>query len=365
MPDVMLALGRMLAGAESWNEVPPEVAAQLATAAEDHGVSALLWSALAGVDGADALRQQLTPTARAAVAREVFVHQDLRTITEALAADGIHALVVKGSALAYTCYPQPWLRPRTDTDLLVPLEQVTAAARVLRQCGYTRSDATNTGSLVSHQVSFEREDDAGVGHVIDLHWKLANPRIVADTLRFDDLWPSSRSAPDLGSAARVPGVVGSLAIACVHRLAHHQGHDRLVWLYDIHLLAASLSDDGWEEMRDFARSREIAGLCLDGLRAARAALGCELPADIEAALDEAAAGEPSRIYLERQVTRSDVLVSDLKLLRSWNARLRLLREHVLPPVAFIHQRYGTRTRMLLPALYLHRLITGASKWVRS
>jgi hypothetical protein len=118
-------------------------------------------------------------------------------------------------------------------------------------------------------------------------------------------------------------------------------------------------------LRDFACAHQIAGLCADGLRAARGAFGSQLPADIEAALDEASAGEPSRIYLDGQVTKSDVLVSDLRSLPTWNARLKLLREHVLPPAAFIHQRYGIRTRMLLPALYLHRLITGASRWVRS
>ena len=28
-------------------------------------------------------------------------------------------LVFKGTALAYTCYPEPSLRPRLDTDLLI------------------------------------------------------------------------------------------------------------------------------------------------------------------------------------------------------------------------------------------------------
>lgn len=360
-----MTLARTLAGTQPWNGIDAELLAPLPSAAADHGVEALLWNALAGVDAAAAVRQELTPFVRAAVAREVFVQRDLRIVIEALAAEAIPALVVKGSALAYTCYPEPWLRPRVDTDLLVRLGDVAAAARVLQRCGYTRSDATNTGSLVSHQVSFEREDTGGVRQVIDLHWKIVNPQIVADALPFDDLWSSSRAAPALGDAARVPSAVASIAIACLHRLAHHQGHDRLVWVYDIHLLTGSLSRTDWAALRDVVCARGIAGLCADGLRAARQCFGCELPADIEAALDEAAIGEPSRIYLDGQVTKSDVLVSDLKALPTWSGRLRLLREHVLPPPAFMQQRYGTRARMLLPALYLHRLITGASRWVRS
>ena len=71
------------------------------------------------------------------------------------------------------------------------------------------------------------------------------------------------------------------------------------------------------------------------------------------------------MYLDGRVTRSDVLISDLKVLGTWRARAQLLREHVFPSPAFIRQRYGTRTRVMLPAFYLHRLITGASRWVRS
>ena len=365
MGDVNAALARILAGTQPWDGVAEDVLSQLSGAAAEHGVEALLWNALAGVDVATAVRDELKPLARTAVAREVFVQRDLQIVTDALTAEGIPALVVKGSALAYTCYPEPWLRPRVDTDVLVRLGDVTASARVLQRCGYLRSDGTNTGSLVSHQVSFERGDDGGVRHVIDLHWKIVNPQIVADALPFDDLWSSARTAPGLGTAARVPSRVASIAIACLHRLAHHQGPDRLLWVYDLHLLTGSLSRTDWEALRDFACARQIAGLCADGLRAARACLGSELPPDIEAALDEASIGEPSRIYLEGQVTKSDVLVSDLKALPTWSGRLRLLREHVLPPAAFIRQRYRTRTRMMLPALYLHRLVTGASRWVRS
>jgi len=365
MTNVHATLARILTGRQSWDDVTGDIAAQLPGAAADHGVAALVWDALSGVVAASSVRRAITPLARAAVAREIFVQRDLQAVTGALAVEEIPALVVKGSALAYTCYPEPWMRPRVDTDLIVRLDDVPAAARVLQRCGYTRSDATNTGSLVSHQVSFEREDDGGARHVLDLHWKIANPQVVADALTFEDLWSSSRDAAGLGPSARVPSAVGNIAIACVHRLAHHQGHDRLVWLYDLHLLTLSMGPADWDALRAFACDRQIAGLCADGLRAARECLGTDLPADIEAALDEASIGEPSRIYLEGEVTRSDVLVSDLKALPTWSGRLRLLREHLLPPPAFIRQRYGTDTRMMLPALYLHRLITGASRWVRS
>ena len=81
-----------------------------------------------------------------------------------------------------------------------------------------------------------------------------------------------------------------------------------------------------------------------------------------AGLKAAAPSEASHRYLEGPVGKIDVLESDLRML-SWSARLRLLREHAFPPAAFIRQRYGVKSPLLLPALYVYRLVVGAAKWV--
>ena len=274
------------------------------------------------------------------------------------------ALVTKGSALAYTVYPSPWLRPRTDTDLLVPYSDVPAATQALEGCGYSRSDALTSGTLVSHQVAFERVDAHGVHHVVDLHWKIVNPQMLADSLPFEDLWRTSQQAPRLGPAARVPSAVASIALGCIHRLAHHQGHDRLVWLYDLKLLTSGFGDADWDELTRLACQQGIAGLCVDGLRQSRDRLGGRLPEPVDATLAQSAPSEPSRVYLQGTVHKRDVLVSDLNALRNWRSRLRLLREHAFPPAAFIRQRYGVDNRWPLPVLYLHRLVNGVFRWVR-
>jgi hypothetical protein len=359
-------LARALSGEEDWTSCDQARIDLVGEAARDHGVQALLWEVLAGEDGpGGSLREALEGEVRAAATRDLFVRRDLLNVVAALGSAGVAALITKGTALAYTVYPQPWLRPRTDSDLLVRHDAVAAAARALEACGYTRSAALSTGELVSHQVAFDRTDAHGVHHVIDLHWKIVNPQIVADALSFDDLWRDAQSAPALGPGARVPSTIGSIALGCVHRLAHHQGHDRLIWLYDLKLLTSSLGSTGWDGLRDLACSHKVAGFCLDGLRSARDRLGSDLPRTIEDALAAAVANEPSRVYLEGPVTRRDVLLSDMQVLDSWSDRMRLIREHAFPPAAFIQQRYGTSSRWLLPALYIHRLVSGASKWRRS
>lgn len=362
-----IALARLLAGTFEWAAADDARARGLGDAAIDHGVDALVWEKLAGHAAAAAatLRTVLEPRARAAATRDLFVRRDLETVLEALGAGGVPTLVTKGTALAYTVYREPWLRPRTDSDLLVRHGDVPSACRILERQGYTRSTALSTGEFVSHQIAFERTDAHGVDHVIDLHWKIVNPQVVADALTFDELWRDAEMAPQLGSHARVPSTIGSVALGCVHRLAHHQGQDRLIWLHDLDLLASSMNDRDWHGLGELACRQQIAGFCLAGLRSARACFGTRIPEAVEGRLEAAAPAEPSRAYIEGPVTRRDVLLSDLAVLGTWRARARLVREHAFPPRSFMQQRYGTRARWALPALYLHRLVTGASKWVRS
>jgi hypothetical protein len=332
--------------------------------AAEQGVAALVWDRLSASDEAAAERlcALLGPHVRAAAAREILVQRELQRVLGTMGAAGVRALVMKGGALAYTAYPSPWLRPRADTDLLVGQEEFDGACRTLESCGYARSAAVSTGVLVSHQAAFEHVDGFGLHHVIDLHWKAFNPQLLAGVLPFDHLWRRAVDAPALGPAARVPGPVDALLLASLHRLAHHQGHERLVWLYDVRLLSLAFGTDEWRDVCLQASERGIAGLCLDGLRQARAHLAGSLPSDVEAALAHAARGEPTAIYLAARLRKRDVLASDLAALPTWSARLRLLREHAFPPAAFVLRRYNAHNPAWLPALYAHRLVTGAWKW---
>lgn len=365
MTPAISLLARTLCGDLSWEASEKFDVSQLVDAAEEHGVGPLLWQALESARGPGlALRDALADGVRAAATVDVFVQRDIQVALAALAAAGVRALVIKGSALAYTVYPHPWQRPRTDTDLLVSYGELPAAIQALQQCGYTRSDALTSGTFVSHQIAFERVDEHDVHHVVDLHWKIVNPQILADSLPFEDLWSQSQPAPTLGSTARVPAAVASVVLGCIHRLAHHQGQDRLIWLYDLRLLTAGFDDAAWRALGQLACSSRVAGLCLDGLRQARSHLGAHVHEALEVTLATAAPAEPSQQYLRGAVRKRDVLVSDLKRLKSWRARLRLLREHAFPPVTFIRQRYGITNPLLTPALYVHRIVTGAYKWGR-
>jgi hypothetical protein len=341
--------------------------AGIVRAAQREGIAMLLLEALArpSGDARAAVRTAIAAIAHTEVARELCVGLELARVTTALAQEHVRALVFKGAALAYSVYPNPSLRPRTDTDLLVDPAERDRAVRTLEALGYRQAAALTSGQLVSSQLAFERVDARGAAHVIDVHWQVVNPHGIGRAFSFEELWAAADPAPRLSPAARIPGAVDACVLACTHRLAHHQGADRLIWLYDLHLLASQFDKTAWNAFAERAGALQVACLCLDGLDRASETFGTRVPEPIATRLAAVGAGEDARIYVERRIGRRQVLAHDLRTLRSWRSRGRLLWEHAFPPASFIRSRYHVSNRTWLPALYAHRLITGAYRWIRT
>ena len=255
-------------------------------------------------------------------------------------------LLLKGSALAYTLYTTPAHRPRFDSDLLVRHEDMTRVAEVMTGRGYRCPDQV-TGELVMHQVDYARKDSQGVWHVYDFHWKVANRQAVAGVLSFDELARDGESIAALGPHARGLSRVHALLLACVHRVAHHPSDDRLIWIYDIHLLAETLSPREAELFGALAVARSVSAV-LDRLAGDRAA----------------GVPEPSAALLAPPRSRIDEMLGDLRALPGWSRRARLVYEHAFPPPGYITGAYMVN-RVWLPALYTHRIVRGVWRWIRN
>ena len=359
-------LARAVQGDLSWVDTESWDCEALVRSSEHHGITALLWSALQGRPGSPAaLVGRLGSAVTAEVARSAVQERELASVLRAFAEHGVDAIVVKGAALAYTCYEQPWLRKRTDTDVLIEREWLEFAAGALGAAGYMPATALSTGEFVSHQAAFERRDEHGVSHVVDVHWKAVNPQILADAVSFKSVRTGSRLVSRPGLTLRVPDPSWSLLLACVHRLAHHQDQERLGWLFDIHLLARDLGASGWDHFIAIAAAQRVSAICADGLEASMRLVGASVPGHVIQILKHAGQGDPSKAYTEREQPRLAVLRDDLRHLPRWRDRARLLREHAFPSASFMMSRYSGRRRAWLPAFYVHRLVTGAWKWMRT
>ena len=115
------------------------------------------------------------------------------------------------------------------------------------------------------------------------------------TLPFDECRQTSQAVPALGSNARTLSITGLLLHACIHRIAHGRNteHNRLIWLYDIHLLVQAMSESEVSEFRARAIERKVGAVCADALEVSHDLFNTALPPDLVAQLKSNARKEPS------------------------------------------------------------------------
>src|SRR5262249_29782310 len=174
---------------------------------------------------------------------------------------------------------RPDLRPRIDTDLVVPPRSRAAAAAVLERLGYTRRGEMS-GTLVTSQAMYGKRRNRAVAHAVDVHLRIGNPQLFADVLSYDELADAAIPIPNLHAEGRGPGNVHSLLLACVHRVAHHGDPDHLIWLYDIALLAGTFDEIDWDRFLTLAFQRKVASVCRRSLERAVDRFGARVPAAV-------------------------------------------------------------------------------------
>ena len=336
-------------------------------AARRHGlhlvVAALLREAGVMDDWPPEVARGLSDDLLAASLLEQVRREEIRRVLASLSGAGLPALVFKGVALAYTCYPSPWLRPSVDTDVLVRDGDRGAAARALEAAGYRRAGLVD-GSLVMRQAEYERAGPGGVRHVVDLHWRLANPEPFAGLLTFDELAEAAMPVPPIGG--RAPGPAHHLLIACTHRVAHHVRSPRLVWRYDVHLLAASMDADALDRFVRLARDRAMSAVSAHELAAARDLFGTRPAVSIDelCARLGPAAPEPSAAFLSLPGSRATRLLIEVRWQPGWRSKFRLVGQHLFPSPAYMRAAYRGSRPAWLPAQYAHRILRGIGRWLR-
>ena len=331
----------------------------LVTSATRHNVAALVYVALRG--GRSAAVDRLGRIAREHALMESVQRADAIRVIEALGAAGISALLFKGTALAYSLYEEPWLRPRADTDLLVQEADAARTAEILDGIGYARVPRPE-GQYVTHQFTYVGTAD-GIATAYDIHWRIADPQVFARALTFEGLQARSVAVPALGTGARRVSDVDALVIACVHRVAHHYDDDQLIRTVDIDRLSRRLTSGDWDLFVEIATTACIRAVCGRGIALSQDMFETPVPDSVVRAL-ESADGEPSATYLRPGLRKIDILYSDLRALTNTAARVRLVREHLFPPLTVVSADSTNSARKFLKIGYLWRIIHGASGWFK-
>jgi hypothetical protein len=343
-------------GSADWpSAATAEDAAQFVESIKQNGLGPLVYARPSDWP----IRSSLRDVAIHAAIGESSRLADVREVLAAFETNGIRVLIIKGTGLAYDIYPSPELRPRGDTDLLIAESDIEKVRRILHGRGYI-SPITSGDTLAIRQQSFTRG-----GHVYDVHWDVSNSPVVRDALPFDELLIRAIAVPRIAPNALAPSHVDALLLACIHRVAHHHDIERLIWLYDIHLLREAMSADEHARFWQLAADRRVVAICERSIELADEWFA---RAPHDRARDwlmetERSRDEPSAAFLDAGRTRGALLTGDLKAL-SWSERLRRLRELALPPIGFMRQSFPSAPAAALPALYVWRGARGVLRLLR-
>jgi hypothetical protein len=154
-------LARQLRDFTAWEALPAQ--------AELHGMGPLLWHHLQGADIPESARRTL----RGLYLRDRALNQvhakTLLELLDLLGQGGIRPLVLKGLALAWQAYPDPALRPVSDTDLFLAKDDLLPAIDILQKGGYRFNFLPTQLNRLPKGLNADSPSRDGVSTHIELH----------------------------------------------------------------------------------------------------------------------------------------------------------------------------------------------------
>jgi hypothetical protein len=343
-----------------WSSLDPKVAsAEFLVRCEHQGVQSLLYHTARlrddWVDWPPEVQHTLEESSKTRVAQEMLRAHYLRKLLNSFADRKVACLLTKGEALANTLYPTPGTRARCDSDLFIRIVDIDAARRAALDVGFVIVSPV----YKTHQFVVRRRGETPDVFEFDVHWRILNASRFACTLSFEGVFQNSIQLPGL-EPARGLNAIDSLLLACMHR-AGSDWHDRerLIWIYDIHLLVSAMTPAQLDEFAAKAVRLDVQRSCLEGLTRANECFGTAVPKKI---MQKLASPEAPRTLRRRYVQSNlGLLIDDWKQLPDARARRALLRELFLPSPESLLHKYGKEDRRWLPLLRLRQVLGGLAE----
>jgi hypothetical protein len=290
-------------------------------AADRHGVTPLLARRVNGQKGLPtSTTQTLEARLRSAAALAGRQRQEATRVLDALGLAHIDALVIHGEAHAHLLYPAS-LRARQNTDLIIRETDTRRAEDAMRDLGY---HVVSPDAPAGARRQFERHD-SGTTYRFEIDDAIGRRPVFAAMASFDDLVNGARPVPALGEHARTPSLVWSLFLACIRCVTPVEIGNRLVWSWDVRLLAERLSEGEWARFWTMAADRQAVNVCERGLSVATEVAGLDAalwqPAQPAA---PALRNEPSAAYLAAGLTSAQMAALDARNVRARNSKTGLL-----------------------------------------
>ena len=216
------------------------------------------------------VKKQLLEAGRTNAWRQLRRHAALRRIAESLDQAHIPFLVLKGMALAYIAYPDPYCRSMSDIDLLVPRAHLSGAVQAARDSG-----------LVESRLSFRQECPAFASPDCVVHVELHGsvPSMEEFGVESGTLWERSVAADLGGIQAHVLCPEDFVQHLCLHIGPHHNCLSRLQALLDFRFYLEKYgAETNWQAVSTRSQQLGSAAWVYLTLWLARQLVGAPVPA---------------------------------------------------------------------------------------
>lgn len=279
---------------------------------------------------------------------------------EALEAEGIRVLLLKGPALARTVYPAANMRQGSDIDLLIPYDDMRRCERVMTELGYTCffRAAEHSPYTDHHQVFYPGTE--GVGPFgVEVHWKLDCGFGLLPDGFVDEVFSRSIRVEADDITFSTLSMEDHLLYQASHMACQHCYATRLSWICDIAMLSEQIPDTaGWEDLLVLSVGRNCRLSLEAAVQMARFWTGLTLPPEVQ---DTALWPKPGTVEEEvwsLAMRRGESIPSSIRLrirtIPDTRGKLWFLFRFVFPhPDAMYHYR-SREGRSGLLAAYVRR-----------
>jgi len=303
----------------------------------EEGVHGLVWQKMVAASDLKLnsdMREALPPRLHEMKLKYLRMQHACGRILLSLEQAGIPVICMRGVAVAEQLYGDlAALRPISDIDLLLDEGRMLDAKQVLWDVGF-RPDPKYRNIYFRGDISIDlHHEPLGIERI--RMWKYLTP------LRIDGFMKYSETGMLAGEKAQLLHSRVNLPYLCFHAMKH--SFERLIWLYDIALLANEVSEQNiWDEVLAGIQEYELERPSYYALSYVGAHLGAKVPEQLLESI------RPDMGFVERNLFRRHMRHEVIPFLAErifarmqpdFSHRVRFWRETIYP-------RYEVREQMV-------------------
>jgi hypothetical protein len=292
------------------------------------------------------------------------IEKQIGEISDTFSKRGIRVLFLKGSATAWSVYPDPVLRSFADFDILVVPENVNSARGILESLGYKCRAKIFEILEESHCEELFAYDNIKEDRLrIELHWGLHCFSWIKSAVSVRDLFSRSVKSKGPSFSMETLDLVDSLIYSALHMFLNHTHDIRLNWIYDIALIAKQLKVPGdWQMLQERSVSWNVRYAVELALKMAELWTDFKIPDGFSNFSLWPEPNKVERVNWHNVKSKDKSWINMLKLRMPQNLnyyeKVRFVYRILFPPASYIRNNFAAR---FLPFSYVKRWLKWGSR----